>query len=1704
MKSEVERLFSRAAGMLLLMLLTMTAQTAWAIKTETHTYDMTLSGTTISIKEGATTTDTWLATTTDNGHYWTTGEAHSLGNGMTIGNNAVVHCGLSFFTIMNENTKFTFRTNNNHTVITDVTFKKDDADVQAVSTSGAGATYTVTLPLGAKFTGFVVTCGEITGQDGNIAWVLEKDNSGNYTRLTIDGTGDGKMNDYKRTTVNDIPVTNAPWGSDITGLKIGPATRSIGENAFCGCQQLSSVSAHVGVMYYNSIGNNAFSYTALTSIKIPDQVTTIGDNAFAECTKLAKIDGANGVTSVGSNVFYNTHWLANLPANELTYVGHVAYRFKGTANNVRIADGTTQIADQCFNNTVITSVVIPASVTCIGNSAFSESGLDRGYFLGASVQDLDRTAFLNCQTILIVPADAYEDYSMWPIDENDGTWERGYTVTCDPGVTATGANNGPLVQKNEEVTLSGTVPAGYLLDVYTVTKNGTDPAETVDVSTAGTFLMPASDVTINATFDVIPWEGTGAVDAPYIIEYPSQLILLAARVNSGTTYSGNYFQLGADITFDPDIENNFTPIGKIVKTDSYPFMGTFKGNGYKITGIHINDATLDYAGLFGAISGATLDGVVVEDITITAREYTGGLVGYVTGTSDITSNISNCRADGYVSGKGNTGGFVGSIFGTSTVTVTNCVARVDVRSAANKYGGFIGWANDENATISNCWCSGAVWGKSGNIGAFVGYSQKGTFENCSVYPYGPGPRYFSGSNENMVGNVLTGTDYAAMTNGWPAVKKHSHGLIPIATADDLRAINNNLDGCYVLVNDIDLHGQTIEPIGQTIITINDGKTTLTDTPFTGEFYGQGHKISRYTVETTNAYAGLFGNIAGGRVSGVLAEGGIVSRTGDVNTTVGVGGFAGVIQSKSMVDDCSFTGTVSNKAAGKKGGFGGFVGRTDDLPAILRCCADVDMDNKSTQPNTGGFVGEHGHGYIVDAYAVGQVSAYIHWSTDPDLNKDRYVGGFAGFVGLAAHVINAWCEASIDTNTGNDVEGHYIGAFVGQAAGSGLITNSYYDIQANGNELLAAGIDGKTSTDYTGITGLDDMDVRSNFQGFDFDVIWMMGKYYPVFRRGQQHVTFDPAGGTCAIESKDYAIGDDYDGVNTDNDGLPVPVRTGYSFLGWFDDFGIQVTNRSTVTFDTNRTLHAQWLFLWNGTGSEGDPYIIESPSQLDLLASQVNDGTYYENTYFELANDIKYTHKAANEEGADTENNYIAIGYDNNPFKGHFDGQNHVISGIRINFDMDYQGLFGEIGSGAEVKNVILTDAQITGAVCTGGIAGRNNGGTISGCFVENDVTIGYASDNVTSHGGIVGNNLGGLVSGCASKATVNGRTSNINGSENYGGVAGLNNGGTIEDCLYLGSIVEGKQSVGAIVGCNYSGSTVRNCYYTTSGFEGKTGNGATFTFSNTNNNDPAIGSINGTTENVRLAPQDTKDNSDFISLLATRNAALTAVERAPVLNTTVDMTLTGRTLFKDNAWNTLCLPFDVVIEGSPLAGDNVQAMTLNAATSGQSGSTLTLNFDHAPATIPAGTPFIIKWDSGDNLTNPVFTGVTVSKATPTDVVFDGGTFKGTYSPIVWESENKSILLVGGNNLYYPQPNGGQNPRINACRAYFQLADGNNASEFVLNFGDETTGVNEVIEVNASLEVNDNSWYTLSGTRLDKQPTEKGLYIHNGKKIVIK
>ena len=209
------------------------------------------------------------------------------------------------------------------------------------------------------------------------------------------------------------------------------------------------------------------------------------------------------------------------------------------------------------------------------------------------------------------------------------------------------------------------------------------------------------------------------------------------------------------------------------------------------------------------------------------------------------------------------------------------------------------------------------------------------------------------------------------------------------------------------------------------------------------------------------------------------------------------------------------------------------------------------------------------------------------------------------------------------------------------------------------------------------------------------------------------------------------------------------------------------------------------------------------------------------------------------------------------------------------------------------------------------------------------------------------------------------------------------------------------------------------------------------------------------------------------------------------------NVTLSGRTLWKDGAWNTLCLPFNVTIANSPLAGANARALS----SASLSGGTLTINFSDPVTELTAGTPYIIKWTSGDNLVSPVFYGVTIDK-TVLDANFGTVQFKGTYAPISFTADNQSIFFMGADNtLYYPA----DGAYINAFRAYFQLTDGNaHVKSYVLNFGndDDPTAIAEMVNRQSSM-VND-TWFDLSGRRLADRPTRPGIYIHGGRKVVIK
>ncbi len=206
-----------------------------------------------------------------------------------------------------------------------------------------------------------------------------------------------------------------------------------------------------------------------------------------------------------------------------------------------------------------------------------------------------------------------------------------------------------------------------------------------------------------------------------------------------------------------------------------------------------------------------------------------------------------------------------------------------------------------------------------------------------------------------------------------------------------------------------------------------------------------------------------------------------------------------------------------------------------------------------------------------------------------------------------------------------------------------------------------------------------------------------------------------------------------------------------------------------------------------------------------------------------------------------------------------------------------------------------------------------------------------------------------------------------------------------------------------------------------------------------------------------------------------------------------VDVTLT-RTL-DNEAWNTLCLPFSVDAatvtstfgEGTKLkeyASDDVNSITFKDTTA-----------------IEAGKPYFII-PGKEKVENPTFTGVTINA--DASKVISGTNFDivGIYSPTKLDADTE--LFVGADNKLY-RPSGSNT--LNGMRAFIRVKNTDvTPSSIMLGFGGDgqTTGISSAVNDNAAKS--DGMIYNLNGQAVGKDASKlgKGLYIINGKKVIVK
>ena len=202
------------------------------------------------------------------------------------------------------------------------------------------------------------------------------------------------FSDHESNPLNYAQHLYSDETTEITNLIIPNSLTSVGERAFSGCSALTSVTIPNSV---TSIGDFAFGYcSGLTSVTIGNSVKSIQIGAFHGCSGLKKVIVPDiaawcGISFVGSD------------ANPVGYAKHLYSDETTEITNLIIPNSVTSIGEDAFHNcSALTSVTIPNSVTSIGRSAFSSCSGLTSVSIGNSVTSIGEDAFHNCSALTSV------------------------------------------------------------------------------------------------------------------------------------------------------------------------------------------------------------------------------------------------------------------------------------------------------------------------------------------------------------------------------------------------------------------------------------------------------------------------------------------------------------------------------------------------------------------------------------------------------------------------------------------------------------------------------------------------------------------------------------------------------------------------------------------------------------------------------------------------------------------------------------------------------------------------------------------------------------------------------------------------------------------------------------------------------------------------------------------------------------------------------------------------------------------------------------------------------------------------------------------------------------------------------------------------------------------------------------------------------
>jgi hypothetical protein len=843
--------------------------------------------------------------------------------------------------------------------------------------------------------------------------------------------------------------------------------------------------------------------------------------------------------------------------------------------------------------------------------------------------------------------------------------------------------------------------------------------------------------------------GSGTAQDPYQIATAADLILLGG---SPADY-GKHFLLTADIDLDPNLGGRKVFNRAVIAPTWYgvtPFAGVLDGNGHTISHLIIEGA--GSLGLFGHLAaGATVKNLGVVDVNVTGWDFcVGALVG-----SNEGGSVTHCHSAGAVSGHSYVGGLVGGNGGD----LIACEATGSVRGRSFDVGGLVGY-NSEEGSLRACHAASVVDGSAGDVGGLVGHNEGGTLNDCYATGWVSGESDLCGSVGGLVGDNWGG----AITGCWAGGSVLGGG--------------RDTGGLVGLSNGSNTFG----------VVGRNGPGKIRDCFATGAVAGVNACVgglvgTNYSCDLISCYAtGLVGGTSY-RVGGLVGENyrsSIIdcNATGSVLGEWVVGGLVG-FNSESTLTSCFATGAVAG-ADLSLGSVGGLIG--ENSGGTLRGCYATGMV-EGVGRGVGGLVGSNGGGSLIACEAGGSVSGGedvggLLGSNGGVLADCRSTGLVRGTSDRVGGLIG-WNQGNVTAcyNTGGvSGGGQSIGGLVGDNAAT--ILNCYNTGSVRGTEGTG------------GLVG--------------YGGGWILNSYSTGMVSGTKHVGGLVGYGVGSVatgcfwdtRTSGQTVSDGGTGMDTARmQDLQIYRDAGWDFIGAIDDGASEVWQMPPGG-------GYPFLAIFNGytpprlpgQGTPEDPYMISGVMELGAV---VHYDLY---AHFRLATAIDLS-------GIRWSTAVIPWLF------GTFDGNDLEISHLTIHgYGGGHVGLFGQLASGAAVKNLGLVTVNITDlGSAVGGLAGANSGalakdyctGTVSG---EDGVggLVGHNSGAVTqcfSSGVIIGtDSVGGLVGHNEEDVTDCYSTGEVKGSLEVGGLLGRNVGHVIR-CFSAGA-VSGTESVGGLVGC--------------------------------------------------------------------------------------------------------------------------------------------------------------------------------------------------------------------------------------------------------------------------------------------------------------